>query len=112
MMERLLRDAAKGDKAALAGGRNFLIMTGLLSGLGGMPLMGGIGAIYNLFRDDDEDDFEAELRKAVGEGIYGGLANELLGIDVANRISMNSLLYRAPIIDKDQSALWTLACLA
>jgi hypothetical protein len=109
MMERLLRDAAKGDKAALAGGRNFLIMTGLLSGLGGMPLMGGIGAIYNLFRDDDEDDFEAELRKAVGEGIYGGLANELLGIDVANRISMNSLLYRAPIIDKDQSALWTLA---
>lgn len=109
MMERLARDAAKGDKVALAQARNFLVMTGLLSGLGGMPLMGAFGAIFNLFRDDDEDDFEAATRKLVGEGIYGGLANELLGVDVANRISMNSLLYRAPIINKDQSALWTLA---
>ena len=109
MMERLARDAAKGDKVALAQARNFLVMTGLLSGLGGMPLMGAIGAIFNILRDDDEDDFEAATRKLVGEGIYGGLANELLGVDVANRISLNSLLYRAPIIDKDQSALWTLA---
>jgi len=84
-------------------------MTGLLSGLGGMPLMGTFGALFNMLRDDDEDDFESELRKLVGEGIYGGLANEILGIDVANRISMNSLLYRAPIIDKDQFFLWTLA---
>ena len=109
MMERLARDAAKGDKVALAQARNFLVMTGLLSGLGGMPLMGTFGAIFNMLRDDDEDDFEAATRKLVGEGIYGGLANELLGVDVANRVSMNSLLYRAPIIDKDQDFLWTLA---
>ena len=103
------QDIADSRKAARAGSRNFLVMTGLLSGLGGMPLMGTFGAIYNLFRDDDEDDFEAATRKVVGEGIYGGLANEILGVDVANRVSMNSLLYRAPIIDKDQDALWTLA---
>ena len=41
--------------------------------------------------------------------MYDGLANELLGIDVASRVSMNSLLYRQPFIDKDQSRLWTLA---
>jgi hypothetical protein len=70
--------------------------------------MGGIGAVYNLFADDDEDDFETGYRKLVGEGLYGGLANEMLGVDLANRISMNSLLYRAPLIDKDQSNLWTL----
>ena len=70
--------------------------------------MGGIGAIYNMFTDDDEDDFEAATRKFVGEGMYGGLANEILGVDLANRISLNSLLYRSPIIDKDQSNLWTL----
>ena len=109
MMLKLAQEAAKGDKAARAGLRNFLVMTGLLSGLGGMPLMGAFGALFNMLRDDDEDDFESELRKLVGEGIYGGLANEILGIDVANRISMNSLLYRAPIVEKDQSALWTLA---
>ena len=108
MMTKLAQESAAGNKAAQAATRNFLISTGLFAGLGGMPLMGGIGAIYNLFADDDEDDFEAATRKLVGEGIYGGLANEILGVDLANRISMNSLLYRAPLIDKDQSNLWTL----
>jgi len=73
-----------------------------------MPLMGAFGVLYNMFADEDEDDFEAATRKLVGEGVYGGLANQVLGADVANRISMNSLLYRKPIIDKDQSNLWTL----
>jgi hypothetical protein len=76
--------------------------------MGGMPMMGAIGAMYDMFADDDEDDFETALRQYVGEGVYGGLTNEILGVDLANRISLNSLLYRAPIIDKDQSALWTL----
>jgi len=61
--------------------------------------MGAFGMIYNMFADDDEDDFESALRKFTGEGIYGGLANEVLGIDVANRISLNSLLYRPPLVD-------------
>ena len=108
MMAKLAQESAKGDPVARAAGRNFLISTGLFAGLGGMPLMGGIGAIYNMFADDDEDDFEAMTRKFVGEGIYGGLSNEILGVDLANRISLNSLLYRSPIIDKDQSNLWTL----
>ena len=108
MMAKLAKEAAMGDPVARAAGRNFLISTGIFAGLGGMPLMGAIGVLYNMFTDDDEDDFEAATRKFVGEGIYGGLANEMLGIDLANRISMNSLLYRAPIIDKDQSNLWTL----
>jgi hypothetical protein len=108
MMAKLAKEAAGGDKVAQAATRNFLVSTGLFAGLGGMPLMGGIGAMYNMFADDDEDDFEAATRKLVGEGIYGGLANELLGVDLANRISMNSLLYRAPLIDKDQSNFFTL----
>ncbi len=108
MMAKLAKEAAQGDPVARAAGRNFLITTGLFAGAGGMPLMGGIGAIYNLFADEDEDDFETALRQYVGEGAYGGLANEILGVDLANRISLNSLLYRSPIIDKDQSALWTL----
>ena len=96
-------------KLARVGLRNFLITTGIMAGAGGMPMMGALGMIYNMFADDDEDDFEAALRKFFGEGIYGGLSNELLGVDVANRISLNSLLYRPPLIDKDQSPLWTFA---
>jgi hypothetical protein len=99
---------ADNSKAARKGGANFLVSTGLFAGMGGMPMMGAIGAMYNMFADDDEDDFETQQRQFYGEGIWGGLANEILGVDLANRISLNSLLYRAPIIDKDQSAMWTL----
>ena len=102
------QEIATQRKIARRGLRNFLVSTGLMAGAGGMPMMGAFGAIYNMFAEDDEDDFEAVLRKSVGEGIYGGLANELLGLDISNRIAMNSLLYRAPIIEKDQSPLWTL----
>jgi hypothetical protein len=107
--EQEAQEIAYQRKVARAGLRNFLVSTGVMAGVGGMPMMGAFGVIYNMFADDDEDDFEAMLRKTVGEGVYGGLTNELLGLDVANRISMNSLLYRAPIIEKDQSPLWTLA---
>jgi hypothetical protein len=100
---------SKDRKLARIGLRNFLISTGVMAGAGGMPMMGAFGMIYNMLRDDDEDDFESAIRKFTGEGIYGGAANELLGIDVANRISLNSLLYRPPLVDKDQSPLWTFA---
>ena len=102
------QNIAENRRAARRASRNFLVMTGLLSGLGGMPMMGAIGALYNLFADDDEDDFESVLRKSVGEVPFQGLANELLGIDIASRIALNSLIYRPPIVEKDQSPLFTL----
>jgi len=101
---------ANDRRIARAGLRNFLITTGIMAGAGGMPMMGTFGLIYNMLRDDDEDDFESAVRKFTGEGIYGGLANQVLGVDVANRIALNSLLYRPPLVKKeDQSPLWTLA---
>jgi hypothetical protein len=101
---------ANDRKIARVGLRNFLITTGAMAGAGGMPMMGAFGAIYNMFAGEDEDDFESALRKYTGEGIYGGLANLVLGVDVANRISLNSLLYRPPLVKKeDQSPMWTLA---
>jgi hypothetical protein len=86
----------------------FLVSTGLFAGVAGMPLMGALGQIYDFFVDDDEDDFDAMLRKTIGEGLYGGIINTVLGVEVASRISLNSLLYRPPIIDKDQAGMWTL----
>jgi hypothetical protein len=86
----------------------FLITTGILTGVAGMPLMGALGEIYDLFSDDEDDDFDAMMRKTVGEGFYKGIINTALGAEVSSRISMNSLLYRPPIIEKDQSKLWTM----
>jgi hypothetical protein len=96
-------------KIARLGLRNFMISTGIMAGVGGMPMMGAISAIVNTFRDDDEDDFESQLRKFTGEGIYGGLANLIFDAEISSRISLNSLLYRPPFIEKDQSPIWTFA---
>lgn len=86
----------------------FMVTTASLAGVAGLPLMGAVGAIYDMFADEDEDDFEAMMRKLLPGTVYDGLANELLGVDIASRVSMNSLLYRQPFIDKDQSRFWTL----
>ena len=86
----------------------FMVTTASLAGVAGLPLMGAAAAIFNTFADEDEDDFEAFMRKMLPGTIYDGLANELLGVDIASRVSMNSLLYRQPFIDKDQAALYTL----
>jgi copper chaperone CopZ len=114
MMGRMVSDSvANADPKERAIARKqfgmFLITTGLASGIGGMPLMGLFGAIYNMFSDEFEDDFESMLRKSVGGGYYDGFANELFGVDIASRVSMNSLLYRKPFIKKDQDPMWTLA---
>ena len=117
MMATMTNDAfqAGGDAATRENRRiaqhqlaRFLITTGLLTGVAGMPLMGALGEIYDLFTDDEDDDFDAMMRKTVGEGFYKGIINTALGIEVSSRISMNSLLYRPPIIEKDQSKLWTM----
>ena len=87
----------------------FLITTGLLTGIAGMPMMGALGMIYDvLFQDDDDDDFDSMIRKSVGEGFYKGLINASLGGEISSRVSMNSLLYRPPIIEKDQSLFFQL----
>ena len=103
------KQIATDRKIARLGLRNFMVSTGIMAGVGGMPMMGAISAIVNTLRDDDEDDFESQLRKFTGEGIYGGLANLIFDAEVSSRISLNSLLYRPPFIEKDQSPIWTFA---
>ena len=87
---------------------NFLFTTGVVTGVGGMPMMGFFGLLYDMFRDEEDEQFEEMMRSNLGEFYYGGLANEILGVDIADRISLNSLLYREPIVGKDQPALYTL----
>jgi len=118
MMSRMFNDAVKTAKTAEEKEQRiiaqhqfarFMIATGLMSGIAGMPMMGAIGMIYDAVIADDEDDFDARMRKFWGEGWYNGMLNDVLGVDISSRIAMNSLLYRPPIIEKDQWWLWTLA---
>tara|TARA_R110000751_G_scaffold174190_2_gene280553 strand:- start:1372 stop:2967 length:1596 start_codon:yes stop_codon:yes gene_type:complete len=103
-------DAEKQDRAIARGqlGR-FMVSSAAFAGVAGMPLMGALGMMYDMYSDDDEDNFDAVLDKSLGTTLSRGLVNAALGSDMASRIEMNSLLYRPPFIDKDQSQLWTLA---
>ena len=66
----------------------------LFSGLQGIPMFGMAAMVYNLFADDDEDDFETATRKYIGEFAYKGLINEITGLDVAGRIGLSDLIFR------------------
>jgi len=103
-------DAEKQDRAIARGqlGR-FMVSSAGFAGVAGMPMMGALGMLYDIFSEDDDDNFDAVLDKTFGETLSRGLLNAALGSDMGSRIEMNSLLYRPPIIDKDQSMLWTLA---
>ena len=107
MMARMTDEAFKNAKTAdekamrsMARGQlgRFMVTSAAFAGVAGMPLMGAIGQIYDLFADEEDDTFDAVLLKTFGEPFSSGLINAALGVDVASRINMNSLLYRPPII--------------
>jgi hypothetical protein len=83
--------------------------TALLAGARGLPFFGALAMIYNLFADDDEERFEEVVAKHFGEPINGGMLNYLTGLDIGSRVALSDLIFRAPRIEKDQSAIWTMA---
>ena len=79
----------------------------LLAGVQGVPLFGTLATFMNtFFKDDDEDDFETTVRKYVKEGMYGGLPNALLGIDVSTRIGLSNLLFRKNIYQSENPLIY------
>jgi hypothetical protein len=71
-------------------------MSALLAGVQGVPMFDIAAAAYNMLKDPDDDDFETEVRKAIGEAYYKGLLTHLTGSEIGSRIGFNGLLYRAP----------------
>jgi hypothetical protein len=97
MMYRTAKEAMKSESPAVrnAAMRQILgiyVSAGVLAGVQGLPMAGMAMMIWNLFRDDDEDDAETMLRKYFDEGVYNGALNYLLGVNVANRIGLTDLL--------------------
>jgi len=75
----------------------------LLAGVSGLPLIGALMAIANLFLDDEEDDAETILRKEIGEFAYKGPITALIGTDISSRISLSNLLFRDNPYNNDAS---------
>jgi hypothetical protein len=81
----------------------------LVAGVQGLPFFGVVAMISNMFKEDDEEDFETSVRKYIGEGPYGGVVNYLFGVDVASRMGLSNLIFRDRMIEKDQSVFFTAA---
>ena len=81
----------------------------VVAGVQGLPFFGVIAMLSNMFKGDDEEDFETVTRKYLGEGPYGGAFNYLFGVDVASRMGLSNLIFRDRLIEKDQSIFFTAA---
>jgi hypothetical protein len=78
---------------------------GLMAGVRGMPIVGALAMLYNLFKDDDDDDFDAAARKWMGELAFSGGINAVTGLDIASRIRMTDLIFRDNTYNRDQTPI-------
>jgi hypothetical protein len=66
----------------------------IFSGLQGLPMFGMLAMIYNMFADEDDEDFGTVVRAGTNELAYKGLINYLTNLDIASRVGMSDLIFR------------------
>jgi hypothetical protein len=92
-------------KAGMRQIAGIFLSAGMMSGVQGLPLFGVGALVYNLLKEDDEDDAETTVRKHLGELRYKGLLNAAFGADVASRIGLSDLLFRENPVKRDQEPM-------
>lgn len=81
----------------------------MLAGASGLPMFHTVAALYNLFKDDEDEDFETMIRTGVlGERGLTGLVDYYAGISVSSRIGLSGVFYRPGFNTENQTALATL----
>jgi hypothetical protein len=75
----------------------------LFAGVQGVPIYGAVSLMASLLYDDEEEDFDTDVRKFVTEGWYKGWLAELSGVDVSNRIKLTDLLWEENRYNPDPS---------
>lgn len=99
LMFKTAREALKGEtpeirKAAMSQIAGIYGTAALFAGVQGLPMFGIAAMVYNMFADDDEDDFETATRKYLGELPYKGLLNYVTNVEIASRTGLSDLIIR------------------
>jgi hypothetical protein len=96
-------EAIKAARKQLAGVYG---MSALFAGVKGMPLYWIAEAAYNMFQEDDDDDFDTVMRGFLGDFAFKGPVNYLTNLSIADRVGWTDLLWREQKGSKaDASAL-------
>jgi len=75
----------------------------LLAGVQGIPIYGAVRLVFNLLAGDDEEDFDAVVRRNLGEGWYKGPIVAATGLDTASRTALTGLLIQENKYNPDPS---------
>jgi hypothetical protein len=107
LLGSLINNSVRGTKAEKQAARyqfaGVLGGSAVVAGAQGLPFFGAVALVYNTFKGDEDEELDTVVRKAIGEGFYGGIGNYLLGVDVASRMGLSDLIFRDRLIEKDQS---------
>ena len=110
MMFKAAKEAYKGEtpeirKAAFRQLGGIVGMSTLMAGAQGIPMYGAVSLLYNLFTDDDEDDFDTVNQKALGDFLFKGSIEYFTNLAVASRMTLNDLIVRD--LPKNSTATFT-----
>ena len=112
LLYRLSRDSVRGTPAEKAQARRQLAGvfggSALVAGAQGLPMFGVAAMVYDMFKGDEDEDFDTVVRKTLGEELFGGMGNAVLGVDVASRMGLSDLIFRDRLIEKNQPFLFDL----
>ena len=106
MTEAERADAMEDIKIARLQLGGMMGMVGLTAGALGMPFVQQLGWLYDLFADDDEEDFETVVRTTMGEHGAFGLVDYLTGLRVSERIGLSGAFYRPGFNADNLPLLW------
>jgi hypothetical protein len=81
-------------------------MSALFAGAKGLPLYWVAELAYNMFQEDDDDDFDTVMRGFLGDFFFKGPVNYFTNLSIADRVGWTDLLWREQKGDKaDASAV-------
>ena len=81
----------------------------LFAGAQGLPFYQMVANLYDLFADDDEEDFDTLTRTSIGELGYNGIINYVTGASIADRIGLSGMFYRESYRSEDLPLFASLA---